>query len=552
MIDTPAPGHVRLVREGESLQAAIEAAECGDTVELQAGSSFRGQFHFSDKSCDDGHWIIVRTSAPDSDLPAEGHRLTPCFSGVAFLPGRPDFHCAKTNNVLAKIEFGGNSGSGPLAFLPGANHYRFLGLEITRGSPGASITALGFAKGEGPVHHIVFDRVWIHGTAQDETTRGLALVNMTYVAVVDSFFSDFHCVAATGSCTDAQTLGSAGGHTPSGPYKIQNNFLEASGENILFGGGGATSTPADIEIRGNYLFKPLIWKPGEAGFVGGLSGRPFIVKNHFELKNAQRVLFEGNVLENVWGGFSQNGYSVLLTPKNQNNHCPACIVTDVVIRNCLIARVGGGFLIANALSDAGGASSGGQRYSIHDVVVEDVHQSDFNGTGLFALIGSVTPLLRDVRIDHVTAFVPRAPFAIASDHGKMENFSITNNLLTAGERQMGNPGGRLSCSFQPELQGPAGVWKSCFQNSVFARNIIVGGSDWPKDNLTPKDLKSAGIREIQEPGAVVPYRLCRGKDDGSPCKKASPALGGATDGKDIGADVHAIESFVDQAVAGTG
>jgi hypothetical protein len=98
-----------------------------------------------------------------------------------------------------------------------------------------------------------------------------------------------------------------------GPYKIVNNFLEASGENIIFGGGHATSAPADIEIRHNHMFKPLIWMRGQPGFVSGADGSPFIVKNLFELKNAQRVLFEGNLLENTWGGFSQAGFGILIT-----------------------------------------------------------------------------------------------------------------------------------------------------------------------------------------------------------------------------------------------
>ena len=42
-----------------------------------------------------------------------------------------------------------------------------------------------------------------------------------------------------------------------GPFKIVNNFLEASGENILLGGGAATVTPADIEIRHNHMFRGL-------------------------------------------------------------------------------------------------------------------------------------------------------------------------------------------------------------------------------------------------------------------------------------------------------
>jgi len=431
--------------------------------------------------------------------------------------------------------------------LPGANHYRFIGLEITRGTPGASITTLGFVKTEErddtTAHHLIFDRMWIHGTAQDETARGLALVNTTDVAVVDSFLTDFHCVAGTGSCTDAQALGSAGGNNAGGPYKIENNFLEASGENILFGGGGATRTPSDIEIRKNYLFKPMTWKRGEPGFVGGLSGHPFIVKNHFELKNAQRVLFEQNLLENVWGGFSQDGFSVLLTPKNQNNRCPSCIVTDVTIRYNKIKNVADVFQIANATSDAGGASSGGQRYSIHDVLVEDVHAQDYGGFGLFAMIVSVTPPLQDVQIEHVTAFVPRAVFSIMNPGEKIANFTVRNNIFSpAGPRQIGSTGGGpRNCAYQPDLQGPSGVLSRCFANSNVTRNIIISGSGWPSGNITPKDARAAGIREVRGPGL---YSLCRNKDDSASCKNASPALGSATDGRDIGADVDAIEKAV--------
>ncbi|MBV8477801.1 MAG: hypothetical protein JOZ36_14150, partial [Acidobacteria bacterium] len=431
LANTPAPGRTRVINEGDNLQEAIDSANCGDTLKLHAGATFRGDFQFPQKACDQGHWIVVRTSSADSELPAEGKRITPCYAAVASLPGRPDFHCASVRHVMARLELAGAGGSGPIRFLPGANHYRFLGLEITRPESDASITALAFLKGPGTADHIIFDRVWMHGTAQDETARGIALRGMTDVAVVDSFFSDFHCVAVTGTCTDAQTMGNAGGNEPGGPYKILNNFLEASGENILFGGGEATRTPADIEVRHNFLFKPMIWRPGESGFVGGKSGRPFIVKNHFELKNAQRVLFEGNVLENVWGGFSQAGFSILLTPKNQANHCPLCQVTDVIIRYNRINNVASVLQLANGRSDAGGASQAGERYSIHDLEVTNIRGQDYEGFGNFALIISGAPPLHDVSIEHVTALsLPRAILSIASPPDrKIENFVIANNIF---------------------------------------------------------------------------------------------------------------------------
>ena len=37
------------------------------------------------------------------------------------------------------------------------------------------------------------------------------------------------------------------------------------------------------------------------------------------------------------------------------------------------------------------------------------------------------------------------------------------------------------------------------------------------------------------------YRLCREKDETTSCKKPSPAVKAGTDGKDIGADIEAIE-----------
>jgi hypothetical protein len=546
LLDTPAPGRTQLVRPTDDVEKALARANCGETIALQAGATFRGVIHFPAKSCDDSHWIIVRTSASNDDLPPEDTRISPCFAGVATLPGRPDFHCKALQNVMARIEYDGSQDSGPLLFSSGANHYRLIGLEITRSDTGAKLRNLAEVQ-DGAANHIVFDRVWMHGNSKDETKAGVHLSDMTYAAVINSFFSDFHCIAVAGACTDAQAVNGGTGNNPGGPYKIVNNFLEASGENLMFGGGAGTTTPADIEIRRNHLFKPLLWKPGEPGFVASAAGQPFIVKNHFELKNAQRVLFEGNLLENSWGGFSQTGFSILLTPKNQNNLCPLCRVTDITIRYNRIAHVASVLQIANGRSDAGGEATAGERYSIHDLVVDDIDGAKYKGFGSFAVIGLEKPLLRDINIQHVTAFPQRALFAlrVAASGPKVAHVTIVNNLFSAGERQMASTGGGArNCSFRADAQGPAGVFGSCFTDSLFTSNIIIGGHGaWPKGNLLLRSNAAAGIVNFNN-GHGGNYRLCRQPGETPNCKRISPGIHAGTDGRNIGADLDAIEAAI--------
>jgi hypothetical protein len=486
------------VRAGEDPSEAITRASCGDTIELQAGATF-GRLLLPRKNCDDSHWIIIRTSAPDSKLPAEHARLTPCYAGVALLAGRPSYPCASPENVLAKIEFTGKGGSGPVILAPGANHYRLIGLEITRSaSPLIVYNLIGTDKGT--ADHLIFDRLWIHGTDHSETVRGLTLSHVLHAAVIDSYFSDFHCIAKSGACVDSQAIAGGTGDDPSGPFKIENNYLEAAGECVMFGGGEATATAADIEIRGNHFFKPMIWMKGQPGFTGGADGNPFVVKNLFELKNAQRVLFENNVLENTWGGFTQTGFAVLLSPKNQaeggRNVCPACEVLDVAIRNVTISHVASGFQIANGLSDNNGAAKDGGRYSIHDVFADDIDGDRFNGLGAFAQIStapgdSPAPRLHDVTIDHVTALSSRTLFILGGPvtGTRMSGLSITNSLLSAGAKTITSTGGgpQVNCAAQAEVKGLDRVLRDCFSSFTFQHNVIVGGAGgWPKDNKAVK------------------------------------------------------------------
>ncbi len=531
--DSPASGRAWTVHSIQDLNEALAKSSCGDTIRLQASAVFSGNIVLPAKNCDDAHWIILRTDAPDSALPPEHTRMTPCYAGVTSLPGRPPWNCASSADVLPRIEFGGSGGSGLLLFSPGANHYRLIGLEITAGGNFHNLVEF-----LGPADHIIFDRLWMHGTAQGEVTRGILLGQSRHVAIIDSFFSDFHCVAKTGTCGDSQTIAGGIGDGPMGPYKIVNNFLEAAGENIMFGGGRGSATPQDIEVRHNHMFKPSTWMKGQPGYVGGKDGNPFIVKNLFELKNAQRVLLEGNIMENTWGGFTQAGFGIVLTPRNPGG-CPPCQVTDVTMRNNYIRHVGSGLQIANAPSGSGAAVDG-QRYSIHDIVIDDLDGPKYDGTGELAQISvnPGAPLLQNVKIDHITAFPAHGLFVIGdfvATSGPINNFIFTNSIVTAGANPVWSTGGGpANCAFHDD---PRTTFQSCFAGSTMAANVILdpppayGPGNWPANNYFPKSARAVKFANYNG-GNGGDYRL----------QPSSPYKNKGTDGKDLGADVDAIQA----------
>jgi hypothetical protein len=542
MSDTPAPGSVIAVNAGGDLQAAMNNAHCGDTISLQAGATFTGKFIVPAKGCDNNHWIIIRTSSPDSALPSEGQRLTPCYGGVASLVGRPQYPCPNPKNVLAKVQIQSH-GDGPFQFADGANYYRFIGLEITRpvGAPGAA----KLMSGQGTLDHLVVDRSWLHGQPQDETHNGVNLSGATNSAVIDSYLNDFHCVSVTGQCIDAHAVSGGVSDTQDGPFKIQDNFLEASGEAIMFGGGPATLTPTDIQIIGNHFWKPWQWMKGSPNFVGGTDGNPFIVKNHLELKNAVRVLIEANLMENCWGGFSQTGYGILLTPKNQHtqqgpNVCPLCQVTDVTIRYSHISHGGAGIQMATTISKDGAPALAGARWSIHDVVIDDLNTKYLGGGTPFEVL-NLWPknALNNVTINHVTAFPdPTSHMMIVGNTYKdnpMTGFVFSNNMIVTGAHPIWNTGGgQDSCAY---YDIPVISIKECFTTYTFSNNALIATPDafppskWPTVNLFPASVADAGFVNYNN-GNGGNYEL----------QANSPYKGKGTDGKDLGADIVGLNA----------
>lgn len=348
------------------LQSAVNAAAPGDEISVQANATFAGGITLPKKTCTQSNqnlcWIVIRTSNLSS-LPAAGVRVAP--SDAANMP---------------KITAPGKN-TPAFTAAPSSSYYRLVGLEVEKSSPSAATSEL-ISLGTGATtqnslslvpSHFVLDRMYIHGDPTSDLKRGVGL-NSSWTAIVDSYITDCHVVGQ-----DAQAIGGANGP---GPFKITNNYLAGAGENVIFGGDDPKITdliPSDIEFRNNYLTKPLSWRVQDPSYAG----IHWTAKNIFELKNAQRVLFDGNILENSWLD-AQTGYAVALDTTNQYGTCLWCAVTDVTFTNNIIRHAGGAFILQNNDWHYLNSTGRDMRFNIANNLIYDIDGAKWGYTGNLA------------------------------------------------------------------------------------------------------------------------------------------------------------------------
>jgi hypothetical protein len=575
--NTPATGSVVNVTTAAQLTSALAAATCGQKITLQAGNSFVGHFTYPSLSCPANNWLWIQSSAVAS-LPSEGARYSttykgsggvaqtvfvpqfgPCYAGITSQLGRPPLKCPSTPGTYTAQLISPDS-SPVITIHANTSNIRTMGLEITR-TPGkgvnSSLVALG-NQGTG-ISGIYFDRVWAHGDEnEDETGRFLSVSGISNFAMVDSYCNNFYFISVIGTATDSKCIGGAANtisSTPETGFKIVNNFIEASGENIIMGGAASNTVPGDFEIRANLFFKPLQWNPSEPSYNGGISGHPLIVKNLTEFKNGQRILYEGNQLINSWGGFSQIGHALLLTPANQNyvsgsgGLCPVCLDQNITARYNTFNTIGSGMELDEQATN-GALPTGGNHYSIHDLVMDNINYPTCYGCSDGATVTLyndllVTPsqALNTITVNHVTfVYPPTTAFKVVSALGlsspsglsAINNIVWTNNVMQTWVEGTSNSfSGTGNCA-NKQSEG-AGMINACWISNTFDGNVFVnsGSIVWPVGNIVSISSYASLFTNYSN-GDGGNYVIAPG----------SAAKGSATDGLDPGADIAAIQSVL--------
>jgi hypothetical protein len=464
------------VPAGGDLHAALMNARPGDTITLEPGATYVGNFTLPNK--DGAEFITIRTAG--ADAVAESQRI-----GTAAAASFAKFRSPNTQPVVQTA--------------PGAHHWRLMLLELQGAATGTGeLLALGSGSSSqrslrDVPHDLVVDRCYIHGDASAGTKRCVSL-NSGATIIVGSHISDCKQIGQ-----EAQAIG---GWNGPGPYTISNNYVEGAGENIMFGGADPTIpdlVPSDIRISGNLIAKPAAWR-----------NEKWTVKNLLELKNARRVTIDYNVIEYNWQA-AQSGYGILFTVRNQDGGCPWCQVEDVVFEHNVFRHSAAGISILGV--DNNHPSRLARAIVIRNNIIADIDEQNWGGNGYAFFLSAGT---RDITIDHNTIVQEHAHGLVLVEGPPILGFTFTNNIARH------NDYGIFGSNHSPG----ADTISTFFPASAIVANVIADADArrYPPGNRFPS---SAELRAQFVSYQGGDYRLVA----------TSPWRRAGSDGRDLGADL---------------
>src|SRR5260370_26339485 len=213
-----------VVPDGGDLQAALNAAQCGDSVVLQAGATWDGEFRLPNRNCTASTPIRIGSSAQ------------------AYLPNGRVGPADATNMPRIRALGTGVTGS---AFIMAANsgYWVLDGLEITDNASATNVVNALITVADPTSHHLTVQRCYFHqketGTNYNRSAvRGIQFegINLTfkwnYVYIIGYYN------AALGNGTHYQMDSTAVLSVASqGPLLIEDNYLSTWWNNIFLGGG---------------------------------------------------------------------------------------------------------------------------------------------------------------------------------------------------------------------------------------------------------------------------------------------------------------------------
>jgi hypothetical protein len=222
---------------------------------------------------------------------------------------------------------------------------------------------------------------------------------------------------------------------------------------------------------------------GESSGAPAAQATYWVVKNLIELKNARHVVFDGNVIENIWAS-GQFGYAIVLTPRNQMGTAPWTVVSDVTFTNNIIRHAAGVIQIVGYDSNA--TSQQTQRIALRNNLMYDINPAVWGDYTKAILIGEGPS---GVVIDHNTIIHANSSLVYAHGTRPIPGFVFTNNVAPHGDYGIMADGGQPG-NFSIGLFFPSGVVQY---------NVIEGGNpaSYPLTNTWPN--RDAWLASFTDP-----------------------------------------------------
>lgn len=488
-----------------TIQSAINAANRGDTIVVEAGRTYTENIVLKYKSTGTGY-VTIQSSALAS-LPAAGNRVGP--ADASNMPTIRSTSAGSTRVITAP------SGSNPVQY------YRLIGLNILRHnstSQQTTLIELGTTHsniGDVP-NNIIIDRCLIRGADNAYTRRGITL-NSKDTQIINSYIDNFFEHGA-----DSQAIL---GWNGTKDVLIANNFLEAGSENILIGGADpsiANFVPNNITIDHNHFFKRLDWKDDSPNKN---------VKNLLETKNVRDLVVQNNIFENCWAE-SQDGKGVHFSLRNQDGGAPWSTAENITFRYNILKNVGNG--ISFLLQDDAQISGVQKNILIENNLVEIVSANNTSQGYAFLFVKGGAQSAENITINHNTLIHLSGSYGYGNRFMMLEGSSLVNgfyinNNIVAGTTENGADIGRISRG------GDGGT--TALNNGTtgsgwsFNKNVVQRGSaGMPGSSYYVASTTAIGFENYSGRNYLL--------------RSNSPYRAAGTDGKDVGADIPGLNRRV--------
>ena len=373
----PPSGRVVTLANPSQLQAALDAAQPGDRIELDPSTVWKGNWTFRRPAA--GARVILASSDPNR----RPVLMTPNGQPVLQVKGK------------------------------GVGGLHLVGLEITAdpsfapvGGPHEVLALVQLGEWWEPVENIGFERCLIRGNPNQQVRRGIA-------AHANNFFfikGEIREIHRTGF--DSQGIWAAGNISS---HLIEDTFIEAASENIMY--GDTPGVPKDITIRRVHLYKNPSWQQGQPGWLGV----QWNVKNHLEFKSGQYVQVEGLVTENVWVE-GQTGRSIVITPRGTSQD-RSIVTQDIDIHHVRIINAQQPWVIL-------GHDDGPSGTRTPETATARVRIRNVLGTGIQSGAGHYIADAYDIELDRITILGSKL-YGLISGH--FTRWKFTNAILEYGQ-----------------------------------------------------------------------------------------------------------------------